>query len=551
MKVTPNGTFVRALIAHLAANGVTRFVLCPGSRSGPLAHALAEAASADPSTAAPTVELYVRIDERSAGFLALGLAIATNDLVAVVTTSGTAVGNLLPAVMEAHHGGHRLVVLTADRPFDLRGTGSNQTTDQRNIFGDFVQFSRDVLPPTEGRALATEAGALVAEALAHATGAVPAANPACDTMGPVHLNLQFKPPLGPDRGEWPPASPVEYALPAEAPVPALPSVTRGIVVAGHGAGLAAATIAAVRGWPLFAEPTSDARRGPSCVPSYADALGGDRAHTLLGETEFVLVIGRPTLSREVAGLIADAPRLWVARYGARWRETPVNAEVVSRDVPFEWVRGSPVEAGADSWLGRWLEIGREPAVEGWGPRAVAAEVVASVGTGDLLVLGSSGPIRAVDAILPALRVAERPRILANRGLSGIDGTVSTAMGVALATVGQVTALLGDLTFLHDIGGLLVGAREKRPDLRIVVVNDGGGTIFAGLEHGTASAKGLERVFTVPHGVDLASLCAAYGATHEAVGDRETLAAALARPPQGIEVVEAVLVRGIRQRRWNV
>lgn len=146
MTAAPNAVFARALISHLAANGVHRYVLCPGSRSGPLAHALAEAAYPDPPHGAPEVELHVRIDERSAGFVALGLALATGEPVGIVTTSGTAVGNLLPSIMEAYHAGVPLVVITADRPFDVRGTGANQTTDQRGIFGRFVQWSRDVFP---------------------------------------------------------------------------------------------------------------------------------------------------------------------------------------------------------------------------------------------------------------------------------------------------------------------------------------------------------------------------------------------------------------------
>ncbi|MBN2177316.1 MAG: 2-succinyl-5-enolpyruvyl-6-hydroxy-3-cyclohexene-1-carboxylic-acid synthase [Demequinaceae bacterium] len=541
MNPSPNGTFARALVAHLAANGVTRFVLCPGSRSGPLAYALADAAQAEPPINAPDIHLHVRIDERSAGFLALGLAMATGEPVAIVTTSGTAVGNLLPAVMEAHHGGHRLILLTADRPFDARGTGPNQTTDQRRLFGSFVQFSRDVLPPTRGRALAAEAEAIVAEALAHAAGAVPASNPASDTVGPVHLNLQFRPPLGHDHGPWPTAQEAAFTIPEEAPVPPLPSIEKAIVVAGHGAGPAATAIASSRGWPLFAEPTSDSRRGPCCITGYAEVLQGDRARALLDEVGFVLVIGRPTLSREVARLILEAPRLWVARHGARWQEAPADAEVVCGEIPFEWVRGTPVEPEADSWLGRWLELSREPIVEDWGPRAVAQEVVASAHSQTLLVVGSSGPIRAVDVVLPPLRMSERPRILANRGLSGIDGTVSTAVGVALAGVGPVTALIGDLTFLHDVGGLLIGPHERRPNIRIVVVNDGGGTIFAGLEHGVAPADVLERMFTAPHGVGLSALCKAYGASHAAVRSREDLASALSSPPQGIEVIEADLL----------
>ncbi len=543
MTPAPNGTFARALVANLAANGVDRFVLCPGSRSGPLAHVLAEATSDDPPMGAPSIKLDVRVDERSAGYLALGLAMATGDPVAVVTTSGTAVGNLLPAVMEAHHGGHRLILLTADRPFDVRGTGPNQTTDQRNIFGRFVQLSRDVCPPTDGRTLVREAEAVVAEAMAHAAGGVPPTNPAFDSTGPVHLNLQFRPPLGRDFGPWPPTDEAGFTLAEEAPAPPLPDVERGLVVAGHRAGTAAATIASVRGWPLFAEPTSDARRGGSCVTGYAEVLEGELAQELTGEVEFVLVVGRPTLSSRVARLIASSPRLWVARHGGRWKEAPIDAEVVLRDIPFEWVRGTPREPGPDSWLGRWLATGREPQVESWGPRAVAQEVVGSLGARDLFVVGSSGPIRTLDAVLPALRVSERPRILANRGLSGIDGTVSTAMGVALAGLGPVTALLGDLTFLHDVGGLLVGKREAKPKARFVVLNDGGGTIFSGLEHGATSKELLERVFTVPPAVDFASLCQAYGAGHIPVRSRAELADALARPLEGVDVVEALLTPG--------
>ncbi len=543
MKPTANGTFARALVAHLAASGVTRFVLCPGSRSGPLAHVLAEAASNDPPAAAPAIDLHVRIDERVAGFVALGLAVATGEPIAVVTTSGTAVGNLLPAVMEAHHAGVRLVLLTADRPFTLRGTGANQATDQRDLFGNFVQWSCDVLPPGEGRDLDGEAARLVERALAHATGAAPPGHPSRDTVGPVQLNLQFEDPLGPDHGDWPRGRPAVFEVPPEETIPSLPDIERGIVIAGHGAGPAAATIAASHGWPLLAEPTSGARTGPSYVRGYAEALAGPRASTLTDDIEFVLVIGRPTLSRVVANLIVEAPRLWVARHGARWREAPVHAEVIARDVPFDWVRTKARHVHIEdsgSWLARWMALGRDPAPSLWGLRAVARAVLASVGPAGVLVVGSSGPIRAVDAVLPAARIGDMPRILANRGLAGIDGTVSAAVGVALADVGPVTAFVGDVTFLHDIGGLLVGTRERVPDLRIVVANDGGGTLFSALEHATAPKDRFERVFTTPHGADLASLVAGYGARHVAVYDADTLAATLAAPLGGIEVVEAVL-----------
>jgi len=235
--------------------------------------------------------------------------------------------------------------------------------------------------------------------------------------------------------------------------------------------------------------------------------------------------------------------VWVARHGARWREVPANAEVVARDVPFDWVRaahGRPVAPGDGSWLDRWQGLAREPGEAEGGPRAVAAEALDSARSDHVLLLGSSGPIRAADAVMRPLRVVEMPRIVANRGLAGIDGTVSTAVGLALAGIGRVTALMGDVTFLHDIGGLLVGRREKTPDLRIVVANDGGGTIFRGLEHVAAPDAAFERVFTTPHSARLEDLCSGYGVTHALVGDRAELRAALEHPPTGIEVVEAAL-----------
>jgi 2-succinyl-5-enolpyruvyl-6-hydroxy-3-cyclohexene-1-carboxylate synthase len=543
VKPTANGTFTRAFIAHLAASGVTRFVLCPGSRSGPLAHVLAEAASSGPPVGAPNIDLHVRIDERVAGFVALGLAQATGEPVAVVTTSGTAVGNLLPAVMEAHHAGLRLVLVTADRPFEMRGTGANQATDQRRLFGTFVQWSGDILPPGEGRDLDGEAARLVETALAYAAGAAPPGHPAHDTVGPVHINLQFEPPLGPDYGDWPHGRPAEFSIPPEPSLPPLPDVERGVVIAGHGAGPAAATIAMSRGWPLFAEPSSGARSGASCISGYAEALESPRANALVDDIEFILVVGRPTLSRVVAGLVQEAPRLWVARHGGRWREAPAHAEVVARDVPFEWVRTQGRELPREepsSWLSRWKGVGRDPVPALWALRSVAAAVVASVKAGGVLVVGSSGPIRALDAVLPATRIGDMPRILSNRGLAGIDGTVSTAMGVALGGVGPVTAFMGDVTFLHDIGGLLVGTRERVPDVRIVVANDGGGTIFGGLEHAAAREERFERVFTTPHGADLASLVAGYGARHVPIYDGEALAEILEAPPTGVEVIEAVM-----------
>ncbi len=537
---SPAMTFSRSLIANLAANDIRDIVLCPGSRSGPLAHALAEAAEGI-VPGAPGIRLHVRIDERAAGFLALGLAIA-NGASAVVTTSGTAVGNLLPAIMEAHHSGIRLFAITADRPFDLRATGANQTTDQRKILEPFVRLARDVMRPGPGRDLDAEAADVVREAVARSIGARSiGAGPALPGLGtgPVHLNVQFAEPLGPGRGPWPVALAADLTFEPEASVRPLPKIERGVVIAGDRAGPAAATIAAARGWPLLAEPTSGARAGAAVVPGYAALLATDEGRALIEEAEFVLLIGRATLSRGVRALIDGAATLWVARHGSPWREAPVAAEVVVPDVPFDWIRAAGTSVEGRPWLARWLALAAEPDISTWGIEAIASAVLASVGEAPLVV-GSSRAIRAVDAVLPSAPKRDDRRILANRGLAGIDGTLSTASGLALGLDASVTALVGDLTFLHDAGGLLVGPLERRPSLRIVVVNDNGGGIFSTIEHAGADPDAFARVFTTPHGLDLGAVANAYGASHARVADVEGLRRALANPPVGVEVIEAAL-----------
>lgn len=557
----PAAAFARELIAALAAQGVKDFVLCPGSRSGPLAHALAQASSQNPPLGAPKVNLHVRIDERSAGFVALGIARAraiegTARPVGIVTTSGTAVGNLLPAVMEAHHSGVPLLLLTADRPSDLRGVGANQTTDQEGIFGAFVRWSANSAAPERnergGRAT------LLAARASHWAMGYSERDDAAAAPGPVHLNLEFREPLGHDGGPWPMIDPEKPTLLDRArgrlrslslASKSLPDVERAIVIAGDGAGDIARQVADVHGWPLFAEPTSGARSGSQAIGGYVEALGTAAGQELAAKTAQVVVIGRPTLSRPIQRLIASAPALYVAGHGARWREAPRHAERVLPSVPEEWLappdRTSQwaATAGVDSrWLVSWRRVSRG-LVGGpydWGQWAVAARFVASLGGDDVALLGSSGAIRAVDAVAPVWPAGEGPTLVANRGLAGIDGTISTAVGIALGLDRPISALMGDVTFLHDVGGLLHGPTEKRPDLRIVVMNDGGGTIFKKLEHAQAPSDIVTRVFTTPHGVGIAAIAKAYGASHVRVKDVEKLRAVLAQPISGIEIVEAVI-----------
>lgn len=562
MTAHPSAAFAREFVGALAELGVRDYVLSPGSRSGPLAHALAEAARDDRPPGAPAIDLHVRIDERSAAFLALGIArghAALRDArpVAVITTSGTAVGNLLPAVMEAHHAGVPLLLLTADRPGELHGVGANQTTDHLGLFGTFARWEVTSPAPTP-QEQPGRAARLAMQAVRSAMG-VADRDAFMDVAGPVHVNLEFRAPLGPDGGAWSQVTINERDRPAGrlrarmqsalARDASLPVRERGLVIAGDGAGDVARQVAEVHGWPLLAEPTSGARTGPNAVPAYRDLLRSERGQQLAGAATLVVVVGRPTLSREVLAIVGKAPALHVAGHGARWKEAPREATKVHRTVPGEWLMSQPgAPESSREWLDYWTSAGAQLAdvvPRGWDGSAVARGFIASLGEDGVGVLGSSGPVRAVDKVAPVWDVGAAPVLIANRGLAGIDGTISTAAGVALAA-GPVTALMGDVTFLHDIGGLLVGPLELRPDLRIVVVNDGGGTIFATLEHGTgadgdgAGADALRRVFTTPHDADLASLCAGYGVPHVRVDSAEALAMALETPITGIDVVEAVV-----------
>jgi 2-succinyl-5-enolpyruvyl-6-hydroxy-3-cyclohexene-1-carboxylate synthase len=550
----------RVLLQALAALGVRDVVLAPGSRSAPLAYALAAAAAAaGPGRPehAPDLRLHVRVDERVAGFLALGLARAarvagTPRPVAVVTTSGTAVANLHPAVLEAHHAGLPLLLLTADRPHELRGTGANQTTEQPGIFGAAVRLALDVPAPTGRDGEDRDLRHLASRAVSAAMGARTA------DPGPVQIDLAFREPLTPDDEVWPApgrAGVVEVA-PAAVVVPDLP-VPDGpvVVVAGDGAGDRARTLAEAAGWPLLAEPSSGARSGARALAAYRMLL--DRPE-LGGRIRSVVLLGRPTLSRPVSALLAraDVDLTVIAPTGADWPDAGRAADRVLADVPPTWLREA---TGDPAWLRDWQradaraataldaelsEAGPASARALSGP-VVAAAVARATRPGDVLVLGSSNPIRDVDLVA---RWSDPVTVLANRGLAGIDGTIATAGGVALGLPGRrVRALLGDLTFLHDVGGLLHLDAEELPELQIVVMNDAGGSIFATLEHGAPErAAVFERIFGTAHRADLAGLCAGYRVPHRLVRTRPELTEALDRPAPGTSVVEVVVDRDDRR-----
>jgi 2-succinyl-5-enolpyruvyl-6-hydroxy-3-cyclohexene-1-carboxylate synthase len=496
------------VIAELVNQGVTELVLAPGARSAPLAY---EALAAD---RIGLLRLHVRLDERAAGFLALGLAKGSGRPVAVLTTSGTAVANLHPAVLEASAAYQPLVLLTASRPRALVHTGANQTADQDRLFGVHARAYAALTDATaDPRTWRFETVRLVAAASGARTR----------RPGPVQLNIELSGPL----------TPTGFAA---APM------TTDVTVTAAGT----------------ADPPTELVAGPQTVMVAGDAtpavgravaeLGAAAGVPVLAEdVERVVVFGHPTLSRPVGRLLArDDVELVVVTPYPDWVDPGRAATLVTSGVRFAGPASS-------DWLSRWqladvelrAELDRLLAGLGYlsGP-ALAATLWAGLSSDEVLFVGSSSPVRDLD--LAPVRDAP-PTVYANRGLAGIDGNTSTAAGIALATGSPTTALVGDLTALHDLTGLLRPATEPRADLRVVVANDGGGSIFATLEPGEpAHSAAYERLFGTPHAVDFSAIAAGTGVDYVRVTDVDGLTAVLAEPPRGVTLVEAVVDRSQRR-----
>ena len=574
---SPASATAFALLASFAALGVRDVVVCPGSRSQALALAAAALATED------AFRLHVRLDERGAAFLALGLAVETGAPALVVTTSGTAVANLHPAVLEAHHAGVPLIVLSADRPEELRGIRSNQTTVQPGIFGPVVRLLVDAAPPV-GDAGETDAAAALATRTF--TAATDAADP-----GPVHLNLQLREPLSSGSSAVPVRRPpAEVATELETPSELVTSpesdalpISAGpltVVIAGADAGEEAEAVARAGGWPLIAEVSSGAHFGPNLVVAYRQLLGDA---DFGGRVERAVVFGHPTLSREVPALIQRPGVETIVVGGGAEHYDPGHAvRTFARRVRVDDHEPTPEER---RWTGRWVATSRRlldadesGAAGDAAPRTsgvalgghvedfaaqreyVKAEMAAvrapvtrrmlaeavwnATWPHDRLVFGASRLIRDADRAVGGRRI----RVHSNRGLAGIDGTVATALGIALASQagggpGITRALIGDLTLLHDAGSLLIGAGEQRPRILIVVGNDGGGTIFDTLEvAGSAPAADFDRVLYTPQSADLAALAAAYGWEYRTAATHGRLGEALTLPVTGPTILEVPLPR---------
>lgn len=544
-----------SLIAELVAHGVRDIVVSPGSRSQALA--LAAVRAADDGH----VRVHVRIDERVAGFTALGLARETGVPAAVVCTSGTAVANLLPAVMEAFHSGVPLLLLTADRPPELRGVGANQATLQDGLFHPWVRDQIDAPVPGDG-----EWAGLAEQAVTAAMGAREVESGLRGIAGPMHLNLPSREPLS---GEPPSMAVVRGDAPTalkDDPFE-LDRGRRTVVVAGADAGPDAEDVAHAGGWPLIAEIVSGARFGRQVVRGYRRLLTRE---DLGGRIERVVVLGHPTLSREVTALLSrdDIEVVAVRRGGEELnlnhRTRGVDAVVVApgavdRAWLGEWMRASAAEvvdlsehapdpealASPDFAARREAVKAELDAVRRPLDRALLADAVwRATWPHDRLVFGSSRLVRVADDVLGGKKVP----VHANRGLAGIDGTIATATGIAVASQaagapGVTRVLLGDLAFLHDVGALLLPPDETEPRLQVIVGNDGGGTIFDALEvASSARAADLDRAFYTPHTVRLEHLALAYGWEYQRVTTRTALDQALTSPRGGRQIIEVPLER---------
>lgn len=608
---SPATLLARAVVASLVEAGVKRVVISPGSRNAPLTYALADAAQAG------YLQLRVVVDERSAAFVALGASRSdwlheglARPAVAVMT-SGSAVANAHPAVVEADAAGVPLIILSADRPHALVNTGASQTTVQTGIFGAATRYQADLGDTNASGAVANQ----VRRAVAAASGRL-SLDP-----GPVHLNVRLAPPLAP-AAPWqvPHLEPKTHWLRARKPLAeqlngvtvsqvgcrlGLDPARRGVIVVGDNddAELAhyAAALAHAWGWPLLAEPTSLVRTDANAVAAYSALLaGGDGSASgdgaqLSQEIEQLLVVGHPTLTRPIGALLAREDIYQVVLTNrARWSDVSGQAAYVTTleqalsslntpDVSAGAGAGADADAGGDAsasaaagagagvgknapsplWLQRWLQAGQQQlnaisvtkaarmALTTWQATSQYESHSQSTAfhsdgleSSVTLMAASSMTIRYLDARLPAgkqLKKMPGP-VVANRGLAGIDGTISTAVGLAWASGQPVRVIIGDLAAAHDLTGLVKAVTETEVDLQVIVLDDHGGKIFSGLEYGASELSNyFPRFFATAQQVDFAQAAAAFGAHVSVIDDVDGLQSLLSKTIAGRSLVHVKLV----------
>lgn len=530
------------LVDELARAGLAHVSVAPGSRSTPLVLALARH---------PGIAVHVHLDERSAAFFALGAAKASGRAAGVVCTSGSASAHLHPAAVEARMSRTPLLLLTADRPPELRDTGAPQTIDQVKMFGSTVRWFTELGPPEPGAEAARYWRSTACRAWAEAHG---------PPAGPVHMNLPFREPLVPPAGARTPADhegrPDHQPWTASAALPRSPSKAevsdlaalvarhpRGLLVVGWGDGLdpaAVASFASAAGWPLLADTISGARAGEHAVSTY-EALLRVPSFATTCLPDLVVRVGAP-LTSKVAGtwldhtvpqVLVDPDGAWLDPARAACRRVAADPSLLLREVAGALPAPGPEGSG---WLSAWQRAEHrarqamddlldswEDAFEG----RVARDLVDWLPDDTVLVAGSSMPVRDLEAFA---RPRHGLRMLSNRGANGIDGFVSTVLGAAAGAGRRVAGLCGDLTFLHDAGGLL-WADRRGLDAVMVVVDNGGGGIFSFLPQADLSAH-FEELFLTPHRLDLGALAAAHHLPCQRVSRAHELIPALERAWDG-------------------
>ena len=529
-----NAALARTFVDEWARAGVTLAAVSPGSRSTPLALALAEDRR---------IAVHVFLDERAASFFALGAAKASGRPTIVLCTSGTAAAELHPAVLEAAHARVPLLVCTADRPPELRATGAGQTVDQLKLYGDAVRWFVEVGAPSEADLDSAYWRSVAARA------AIVAAGP---PAGPVHLNLAFREPLvptgatveivpgRPDGAPWV-TSTVGRAAPSAADVDRLffrvAAEQRGVIVAGWGADVDADAVerfAQAASWPVLADPLSGLRQGAGVAVSTYDAILRSPGAAAALRPDVVLRLGAPLTGKVATDwLDPSIPQVLVDPDGAWLDPQRGTAERIVADPTalLDAVTALGPARTRSFWMAAWLQAEAsarremDMLLDSW-PEPfegrVARDLVAALPNGATLVVGSSMPVRDVESFAAPRRGL---RFLSNRGVNGIDGFVSTVLGVAAASSGPVAALCGDLTFLHDGGGLLRAA-GRGVDAAFVVVDNRGGGIFNFLPQ--AGGEHFEALFGTPQDVDLVALAAVHGIGSERVAKADDLVPAVER-----------------------
>ena len=501
-EVNNSTSLARVIVRQIIEAGITDVVISPGSRNAPLSLAFYEASQEG------LIKIHVRIDERTAAFFALGIIKATNRPVPVVCTSGTAVANYHPAVLEASHTNAPLLVLTADRPAMLRKTGANQTTEQARIFGKAVRYFADIDGPVYPMELPLDSL----------------------RTGPVHLNLQFDEPLlSDDSSNWLSeinVAPKEF-VPRTKPGNLRLVGARGVVVIGHDrGGLTVDEITKFTktlGWPVIAE---DPLSFPDAVAHASIFLASPEIRSTL-IPQSVLVIGRTTLSRSINAFIKSSPITYVVDQRLATVDTDRQADRKFTELPE--LQGI---IQSDEWIAKWAKVSERAqklisSLNGWNEAVIARTIAAAIPNETALFVSSSRPIRDFEGFAAPRTGID---VYANRGLAGIDGNISTALGVAYAHK-ATTAVLGDLSFLHDLTGLI---QSESINCRFIVINNDGGGIFSTLPQ--RGVNGFETVFGTPHGLNPAAIAKAMGFDAKQITSLKELEVEIKAPISGISVV---------------